>query len=246
MSKSELYMPVEETTDDKSKPVCDFGSAIAHEKHAEFVEKTLQNLFMQFMFTFGCVLLVALSTTMRLFFSVYVKPLLLISVIGSIGTICYMHFVPRMTYEQLSLFTFFETLCLCCSVSFYSYEVVVLALLTTFGVTVCLGTYALTTSHDYKSMGGYLLTGLTSLVLLGFLNLFFRLDSFHLIQLYGGTMLFFAYIVYDVQFFLSDALANQSAVCRPDLDIVAAINIYLDVINIFVRLLELFGKKSKK
>jgi FtsH-binding integral membrane protein len=52
---------------------------------------------------------------------------------------------------------------------------------------------------------------------------------------------FFGYIIFDVQHFLSEK-TKISTNTKEDLHIEAAINIYLDVINIFLRVMEIIAR----
>ena len=102
----------------------------------EHVLKTITLLFYQFMFTFGCVTIVTFSSLVMTFFQIHLELLVWISLFGSIGTVIYMiYFVEHQTEEQLAVFTFFETILVCCVTIFYGRDVVTLAMLCTFGIT---------------------------------------------------------------------------------------------------------------
>ena len=54
----------------------------------------------------------------------------------------------------------------------------------------------------------------------------------------AGTVLFSLYIIYDINMIMKKV--------SPEEYILAAATLYLDVINLFIKLLELFGEKKKK
>lgn len=88
---------------------------------------------------------------------------------------------------------------------------------------------------DFDFMGPALFAGLTGLVLWGFFALFFPVGPFGR-QLYAliGAGLFSAYIVFDTFLIIK----------RFDIDdyIWASVNLYLDIVQLFLKLLELLGR----
>ncbi|VBB18823.1 hypothetical protein YASMINEVIRUS_1355 [Yasminevirus sp. GU-2018] len=221
--------------------------------YASHVYKTVQTLLFQFMFTFGCVCAVTFSQTVYNIVVQNLGSLLLMGIGGSLMTVFYMVSSAKKTETQLAVFTVFETMTICGITAFYGEEVVTLAVLATVGIVCGLGVYAFTTQVDHTGWFAPLTSALSCLLFMGLFNIFFGFKLFHTIELYLGTVIFFGYIVVDVQMFLTERSAKVAYV-QPDLHIEASLNIYLDAINIFVRLLEIIstlkgeekGRRNKK
>lgn len=224
----------------------DFGSV--HEfrsVHAQHVFNTMRLLFLQFLFTFGSVSFVAFNDAAYLYTVNNAASLISMGGLGGLFTVIYMCFMSkRKTELQLAIFTVFETMLICAATTMYGRETVLMAMLAMIGIVAGLGTYAITTSNDHTGLIGPLFSGLTCILMMGFVNFFLRSEIVRMFELFVGTLLFFGYVVFDVQYYLSRCTKHMYN--REDLHIEAALNIYLDAVNIFVRLLEIFGSKDKK
>lgn len=212
-------------------------------KHATHVMNTLQTLFFQFLFTFGMVTVVSFNKTLYLATLTNATRLVFIGGICGLLTIFYMSACKRNTYLQLAVFTFFETMVVCAASVMYGQDVVVMALLATFGIVSGLGIYAMTTRTNYTGYMGFLFSCLSCLLLMSLLNILLGSQIVRIFELYAGTLLFFGYIVFDVQYYLTEH-ANKRLLNDEDLHIEAALNIYLDVINIFLRLMEIISSNK--
>ena len=212
-------------------------------KHATHVMNTLQTLFFQFLFTFGMVTIVSFNEAAYITTLTNAMRLVSFGGIGGLLTIFYMSACERKTYPQLAVFTFFETMVVCAASVMYGQDVVMMALLATFGIVTGLGIYAMTTRTNYTGYMGFLFSCLSCLLLMSLLNIFLGSQIVRIFELYVGTLLFFGYIVFDVQYYLTEH-ANKRLLNEDDLHIEAALNIYLDVINIFLRLMEIISSNK--
>jgi FtsH-binding integral membrane protein len=110
-----------------------------------------------------------------------------------------------------------------------------------FGV---MAVYGAVTKADLSSMGNILFMGLIGLIIANLINMFWQSAQFDIVISCIGVGVFALLTAYDVQKlrnFGSQALASQE-----DMDKVAllgALTLYLDIINIFLYLLRLFGQK---
>jgi len=214
--------------------------------HAEHVFKTVTLLTYQFLFTFACVTLTTFSSTVTTMIQSNFELLVGLSAFGTLATVIYMCFIAeRQTEQQLALFTLLETISVCCVSTFYGQDVVSLAMLCTFGICGGLAFYAMTTRNKHTDLMSSLYSGLSCLVFMGLLNLFIRSELLHSIQLYAGTVIFLGYIIFDVQYFLRDK-SRVAKYHKDDLHVVAAMNIYLDVVSIFLRLMEIIDRNKSK
>ena len=116
----------------------------------------------------------------------------------------------------------------------YTGASVVNAILMTGMVFVGLSVYTVTSKKDFTFMGGMLTTGLIVLVVGSLLNLFFFQSSgtSFLFSAFGA-ILFSGFIVFDTFNILNRYPTDEY--------IAATLTLYLDVLNLFLSLLRLFG-----
>ncbi|WIA21056.1 hypothetical protein OEZ86_004936 [Tetradesmus obliquus] len=119
--------------------------------------------------------------------------------------------------------------------SMYNTDIVLIAATLTVGITLCLSLYALQTKRDFTAAGGILFSLLFALIGAGILSIFFRNRVMDIVVSGVGAALFGCYIVFDVQLMVGSGSYSIS----PDEYVLAAINIYLDIVNLFLYLLRL-------
>ncbi|MEO5363609.1 MAG: Bax inhibitor-1/YccA family protein [Magnetococcus sp. DMHC-8] len=107
------------------------------------------------------------------------------------------------------------------------------AVFMTGAVFVGLSLYALTTRRDLSMMGGMLFAGLIVLLVGGLLNLFFHSTAVSFALSACGSVIFAGYILYETQ-----QLRDNPGAVAPS---VAALSMYLNVVNLFLSLLRLLG-----
>jgi hypothetical protein len=112
---------------------------------------------------------------------------------------------------------------------------------TTALIFFCLSAYARYSGHDFSFMGMYLFVALCANCLLGFIA--FLAGWTFMIWLYhvGGVIIFSGYIVYD-----TDQICNKVSLENVETGeaITGALTLYLDIINLFLHLLALFGDRN--
>merc|ERR1712217_154321 len=111
--------------------------------------------------------------------------------------------------------------------------------------------YAVFTKTDFTGFGMYLFAALVGLLLFGIVAMFFPYDSMiHKAIAVGGAVLFSFIIIYDTQLIFGSASAElgRSAARKleftVDMYCFAAYQLYLDFVNLFMYLLELFGRRN--
>jgi|SRR3989344_248479 len=110
---------------------------------------------------------------------------------------------------------------------------------TAFAVFATAGIVFLT-KFDFSFLGGFLLIALFILVIMGFVNLFFfHSRIFSLIRAYIGVVIFTLYLLFDFNR-LEKIAGDKSWSAAIDI----AVNIYLDIINLFLDLLEILSDAS--
>eukprot|EP00927_Polykrikos_kofoidii_P058694 TRINITY_DN5337_c0_g1_i3.p1 TRINITY_DN5337_c0_g1~~TRINITY_DN5337_c0_g1_i3.p1 ORF type:complete len:260 (-),score=43.81 TRINITY_DN5337_c0_g1_i3:30-809(-) len=90
--------------------------------------------------------------------------------------------------------------------------------------------------RDFSWMGGFLFVGLNGLIFVGFLGFFFPGLTSSLFYSYAGAIIFSGYIIYDTW--------RIEKVFGPDDYIIAAIELYLDIINLFLYILQILGRSD--
>ena len=166
---------------------------------------------------------------------------ILISIVGSIGTLIALYFTktrPGLNLGLFYAFSVFEGMALGLIVESYVVrglgEIVVNASVTTAGLVVLLGAYAWTTRRDLSGLGGYLTAGLLAVVVASLVGIFFQAPLFHLILSAATALVFSGFVLYDIQRLRNAEGTQYDAV-------LLAVSIYLDVFNLFLAILRLFG-----
>lgn len=141
----------------------------------------------------------------------------------------------------LGLFTVCESLFLAVISSKYRLDEVLLAA----GITtvVCLGLtiFAFQTKWDFTVMGGVLFVAVLILFLFGILSIFIRGNIFRLIYASLGALIFSIYLIYDTQMMMG---GEHKYSISPEEYVFAALNLYLDIINIFIYILTIIGSSK--
>ncbi|XP_060633490.1 protein lifeguard 4 [Anolis sagrei] len=215
------------------------ASASVHIRLA-FLRKVYSILSVQIFLTTVTSAIFLYSSTVRTF--VHESPaLLLLSLLGSLVVVValtlYRHQHPVNLYLLFG-FTILEALTVAITVTFYEVSVVLQAFILTTGVFLALTAYTLQSKRDFSKAGAGLFACLWILVLASFLKFFFYSEVVEVVFAAAGALVFCGFIIYDTHLLMHKL--------SPEEYILAAINLYLDIINLFLhllRLLEAFNKK---
>lgn len=128
------------------------------------------------------------------------------------------------------------------SVIFVAFEVS--SLISIFIITAIifalLAFYGYTTKRDLTKIGTIALIALLAIIIAGILNIFiFKSTMLDTALTIIGVLIFIAYIAYDV----NKVKQLMLAIGEEKAAVYGAFQLYLDFINLFIRLLELFGKR---
>lgn len=141
----------------------------------------------------------------------------------------------------LFVFTFAESFLLAVSVSRYYPEQVLLALGLTTLICFALTIFALQTKVDFTVMGGFLMVAAIVLLVVSIVAIFFPGKLMTLIIASAGAIIFSLYLIYDTQLMMG---GDHKYSISPEEYIFAALNIYVDIINIFMYILAIIGASS--
>ena len=208
-----------------------------------FIRKVYGILSIQLAITISFMAL-AFAEGMKTFLQNNVNPLFWIalglSLVILIPLACFKNVARKVptNYILLFLWTLCESYMLATAVTFYDPQVVMLAGFLTFAVTAALTLSACTTKTDFTFCGGFLFCCVT---ILFFWSLFSLIFGFYSNTLYCclGVIIYSIYLIYDTQMVMGK-FGNEF-----DIDdyVFAALNIYLDIINLFIKILQILGKK---
>jgi FtsH-binding integral membrane protein len=124
----------------------------------------------------------------------------------------------------------------------YDTNVLLIAFGLTAAITVSLVLFALQTKVDFTMGSGILFSLLVALIMTSILQLFLHLAWLDLLISFGGAALFSCYIVVDIQLLVG---GNHRVAVSPDEYVLAAINIYLDIINLFLYILRIVSEMQR-
>ena len=107
----------------------------------------------------------------------------------------------------------------------------------TFAIMALVGTF---TKIDLTKLGTILFMGLLGIIIASIINIFIGSQTLDLGIIIIGIVIFTLYIAYDVQKvkYIAQTLEEDKAA------IICAFELYLDFINLFIKLLRLFGKSK--
>ncbi|TMW55194.1 hypothetical protein Poli38472_013085 [Pythium oligandrum] len=120
-------------------------------------------------------------------------------------------------------------------------SILVTAFLITTTVFLCFsGSAMFATRRSYLYLGGLLSSALSVMVLMNLFNYFFRSVMIDNALLYGGLVVFCAYVMFDTQMIIERASLGDKDAIKHSLDL------FLDFVGIFVRIVVILLKNKQK
>lgn len=171
-------------------------------------------------------------------------PAIILEIIALIALMITANKLPNATMLNLSLlylFTFISGLTISTIIAAYvaagAAVAIYQALALTGVLTVGLGMYAWTTKRNLSFLGPILFIGLFAVIVASIFSIFFATGPLSFIIALVSVGLFCGFIVYDIQRikFTENTIAAA---------ILLTVSIYLDILNLFLSLLRLFGYSS--
>ena len=215
-----------------------------------FIKKVYGILSVQLIITFSCVLLfqlpiikklilnnIQISANILIFSSVLFFFLFLILV-------CCRTLSKTVPYNYMFLLAI--TLCqaLSCSIvsSCYAFKIVAISLFLTIVTTLCITLYACTTKTDFNYLRLLLLVIFSQLFMVGFISILFRIKIVYMFYTFLSTITVGIYLVYDTQLIVGKLGFAYSI----DDYIFAALEIYMDIIRLFLLILRIVAQASSR
>jgi FtsH-binding integral membrane protein len=176
------------------------------------------------------------------------------SLVMSIVTLCVIPCCADVTrkfpqnYMMLFAFTTFEAIIVGYVSAMYTAGSVAMALAATTLIFFGLTLYACTTKTDCTEFGIYLFGALMCLTGFGFLIMLMSMFGIHtpfMMKLYilGGIFIFCMYIIFDTQKIMGSWGGHKTEYGVDDY-VFAALNIYLDIVQLFLYILQLVGSRK--
>jgi FtsH-binding integral membrane protein len=167
---------------------------------------------------------------------------MILSIVGSIGTIFALFFAKEKAPWNLWLMYAFATFVgMSIGIIVERYisaglgGAVLNAAATTGVVTLVAGGYGYTTKRDLTKLGSILFIGLIAVVVASIAGIFIQLPMFHLVLSVITALLFTGFLVFDL-----NRVANAKDLTEGGI-ILLTVSVYLDIINLFLALLRIFG-----
>ncbi|XP_020793024.2 protein lifeguard 1 [Boleophthalmus pectinirostris] len=143
-----------------------------------------------------------------------------------------------LNFIALGLFTVAEGLMLGSVAAFYDAEAVLWAMLATALVSLALSLFAFQSKWDFTMLNGSLWVLLWTLFSFGLLCAILRSQYVYIAYACLGTLVFSLYLVFDTQLIIGGKHRNAVS---PEEYVFAALNLYLDIVSLFLLLLQLIG-----
>ena len=217
---------------------------------AGFIRKVYGILSIQLIMTFGTVLLFQLST-IKTFIKIHqhlcANTLIfccLAFLVLFLVLICNRNLSRTVPYNYYFLFAI--TLCesLSCGIisSIYSFQIVATALVLTIITTLAITFYACTTKTDfsYCRMGIFIV--FSQVFMIGLIAMIFRIDALYTLYTFLMTIIVGLYLVYDTQLIMGKFGVAYSV----DDYIFATLEIYMDIIRLFLLILRIVARYSRR
>lgn len=207
-----------------------------------FIKKVYSILFIQLAIT-SSIMIIGLIDKVSDYYLITSWPFyvaLAINIVSCLVLTCFKRISKRVPYNYILLFL--VTVCQGIILSYIiaivnDWKLVLTSSLITLVVVLSLTVYAFTTKTDFTYLGGTLFLLVALLLCLGIFSVFVGgfLKTLYCVL---GVAVFGVYLIFDTQLILGRFGKEYSI----DDYIVAALSIYIDIVNIFVYILSLFSR----
>ena len=113
----------------------------------------------------------------------------------------------------------------------------------TSGTFAAMSLYGYTTKRDLTKLGGFLFMGLIGIIIASIVNIFIQSGPLQFAISIIGVLVFVGLTAYDTQSIKNMYYAGDSENVGSKKALMGALRLYLDFINLFILLLQLFGQR---
>jgi FtsH-binding integral membrane protein len=208
-----------------------------------FIKKVYSIVTLQLLMTIAAIALIKYVEPVNLFFATNVW-ILYLSMVGTFIVMIVLaccEGVARSYPANMILLLFFtvmESILVGFITTAYKTDTVFIAIGITAAVVIGLTLFAFQTKYDFTGMGTYLFVFGLVLMLFGFVSILFRSQIMSILYAAFGAGLFSMYLVFDTQIMIG---GKHKYSISPEDYIMAALSIYVDIINLFLLILRLVG-----
>jgi len=227
------------------------GKDVPVEIRMGFVRKVYSLLCCQLLLTVAIAAPIALASANWVVSHAWIQWVSLAGLVACMCSMCCCATILRKypeNYIFLFVFTVFMSVLVGFTSAQYTWQSVLLAAGITVGIFISLTAYAWFSKTDFTGFGPYLFAALSGLCLFGFVIAIMSMCGVYfswMIMLYDviGVIIFSFYIIFDTQLILGEWGGHQKQFAIDDYCF-ATLNLYLDIINLFLLILELLGKRK--
>ncbi|HEB78901.1 MAG TPA: Bax inhibitor-1/YccA family protein [Rhodospirillales bacterium] len=113
----------------------------------------------------------------------------------------------------------------------------------TAGTFAGMSLYGYTTKRDLSGFGSFLIMGLIGIIIASVVNIFLQSSAMQFVISVVGVLVFVGFTAYDTQRIKSIYRESDSSETQSKKIIMGAVSLYLDFVNLFMMLLQLFGAR---
>lgn len=127
----------------------------------------------------------------------------------------------------------------------FTAESIASAFFVTAGTFGAMAIFGYITKFDLSGIGKILIMALFGLIIASIVNIFLASSQMEMIINYAGVLIFTGLTAYDTQKIknlVQDNINNENII--PKLSVIGSLTLYLDFINLFIKLLQLMGKRK--
>jgi len=147
-----------------------------------------------------------------------------------------------LNYILLSIFTMAESYCIGFLAGQFSKEAVIMSMYLTAAVVGALTIYAMRSKTEITYYGGLIVLLSLGTGVLSFINWFTRFSFFESLLFCGGSIMTGLYFIYDVKLLMG----RDRFSLRLDDYIRGAMHLYIDVVRIFIDILQIIAEREKE
>ncbi|XP_034831413.1 protein lifeguard 1-like [Maniola hyperantus] len=208
-----------------------------------FIRKVYAILMCQLLITMGFISLFLFHDPTQKFvrqnpYLLWIALVVLIVCLISMACCTELRRTAPMNFIFLTLFTLAQSFLLGVVTSAFEVKEVMMAVGITAAVCLGLTLFAFQTKWDFTMMGGALVAASVVLLVFGILALIIKNNILTLVYAAAGAFIFSLYLVYDTQLMMG---GKHKYSISPEEYIFAALNLYLDIVNIFLFILTIIG-----
>lgn len=182
-------------------------------------------------------------------YALFVSPLKWVVVLAPLAAVFFLSFrVDRMSVAaaQTVFWVYAALVGVSLSTIFlvYTHDSIVRVFFITAATFGALSLYGYTTPRSLSAMGSFLIMGLFGIIIASLVNIFIGSSMVQFVISVVGVLVFAGLTAYDTQRIKEMYFAGDDDVVAGRKAIMGALTLYLDFINLFIMMLQLFGNRN--